>query len=67
MKSENPQNSQENMPLLTVKEATRYLGVGRTTLYGLVKEGELQTVKLVHGRTQFLKADLDDFINSRKS
>ena len=55
------------MSLLTVKEATRYLGVGRTTLYGLVKEGELQTVKLVHGRTQFLKTDLDDFINSKKS
>jgi excisionase family DNA binding protein len=67
MNSENPPKTQENKPLLTINEAARYLGVGRTTLYQLIKGGELQTVKLVQGRTQFLKQDLDNFIESKKS
>jgi len=67
MNSENPPKTQENKPLLTINETARYLGVGRTTLYQLIKGGELQTVKLVQGRTQFLKQDLDNFIESKKS
>jgi len=66
MNSENPPKNQENKPLLTINEASRYLGVGRTTLYQLIKSGELQKVKLVQGRTQFLKQDLDNFIESKK-
>ena len=67
MNNENPPKTQENRPLLTINEAARYLRVGRTTLYQLIKEGELQTVKLVQGRTHFLQQDLDNFIESKKS
>ena len=67
MNNENPPKTQENKPLLTINEAARYLRVGRTTLYQLMKEGELQTVKLVQGRTHFCQQDLDSFIESKKS
>jgi excisionase family DNA binding protein len=67
MNSENPPKTHENKPLLTINEAARYLRVGRTTLYQLIKEGELQIVKLVQGRTLFLQRDLDSFIESKKS
>lgn len=32
--------------LLTVEEAARRLGIGRTTCFGLVSTGELESVKL---------------------
>ena len=53
-------------PLMTVPEAAAYLRIGRSTLYSLVKEGELPQVHLLTGRSAFLKADLDDYINSRR-
>lgn len=67
MTTTNPPDNNQKTPLLTVTEATKYLGIGRTALYGLVKQGSLQKVKVVQGRTQFLKLDLDNFINSKKA
>lgn len=32
--------------LLTVEEAAKYLGVGRTLMYRLIKDGEIQTVQI---------------------
>lgn len=32
--------------LLTVEEAAQYLGVGRTLMYRLIKDGEIQTVQI---------------------
>ena len=53
-------------PLMTVPEAAAYLRISRSTLYSLVKARELPQVHLVAGRAAFLKADLDDYINSRR-
>ena len=41
----------------TVKQVLATLGVGRTTLYALIKAGELTPVK-VHGRTLLRHDDL---------
>ena len=51
---------------MTVPEAAAYLRISRSTLYSLVKARELPQVHLVAGRAAFLKADLDDYINSRR-
>lgn len=52
--------------LLTVNETLNYLKIGRTTLYALVKEGRLKTVK-IGKRTLFDKRDIDKFIEENKS
>lgn len=46
---------------LSIAETTKVLGVGRSTLYALIKEGRLPVRKL-GTRTLILKVDLDDFI-----
>ena len=51
--------------LLTVKEALKYLKVGRTTLYKLIKEGKIKPVK-IGKRTLIDKNDLDRFIEESK-
>jgi len=51
--------------LLTVKEACEYLGISKTTLYKLIKEGKLKPVKL--GKiTRFEKEDIDRLIKESK-
>jgi len=39
----------------TVNEAAKALSLGRTSIYALIKEGRLETVKL--GRRTLVKAD----------
>jgi len=51
--------------LLTVKEALKYLKVGRTTLYKLIKEGKIKPVK-IGKRTLIDKNDLDRLIEESK-
>jgi excisionase family DNA binding protein len=41
--------------LLTVEEAARLLGIGRTTAYALVKSGELESIPL--GRLRRIPAE----------
>ncbi len=53
-------------PLFTVSEAAAYLRIGRSTLYSLAKTGELRRVRLVAGRSAYLRADLDEYINSKR-
>ena len=38
-----------------INDAARALGIGRTSIYALIKEGKLQTVKI--GRRTLVKAD----------
>lgn len=51
-KAEHPEAGQEperQMPervLLTVEEAANYLGVGRTLMYRLIRDGEIETVQI---------------------
>ena len=47
----------------TIPDACRRLGIKNTTVYKLVKEGKLQTVKL-GGRTVVLEAELQRFVAS---
>lgn len=38
---------------ISVNEAARVLGVGRTSLYGMIRDGRIETVKL--GRRTLIK------------
>lgn len=44
--------STEHLPtaLLTVEEAARSLGLGRTTVFGLIRAGELHSVRIGRAR-----------------
>ncbi len=48
-------------PTLSIAEATRIIGIGRSTLYSVIKEGRLPVRKLGK-RTLILRADLERFI-----
>ncbi len=47
--------------LVSVSEAASYLGIGRTSLYALVKDRKLRCVR-VGQRTRFAIRELDRFI-----
>ena len=47
--------------LLSIEDAICYLGVCRTTVWRLVKEGDLAPTR-IRGRTLISRAALDDFI-----
>jgi excisionase family DNA binding protein len=53
------------MPLLTVGQGARYLGISRSTLYRLIEFGEVRAVKW-RGTTLIEKESLDDFRASGK-
>jgi excisionase family DNA binding protein len=46
----------------TVNEATEALGIGRTTIYELIKAGELAVVK-IGSRTIIRRKDLDALLD----
>ena len=48
------------LPLLTISEAGKYLGVGRQVVYQLIEWGELRVVKL-RGTALVEKRSLDDY------
>ncbi len=47
---------------LRAKEACKYLGVGKSTLWLYVKQGKLKSIKLSDRVTIFQKKELDRFI-----
>lgn len=49
---------------LRPKEASRYLGVGLSTIWLYAKQGKLNPIKLSDKVTIFKKEDLDRFINT---
>ena len=52
------------LPLLTVAEAAKYLGVGKRIVYQLIERGEITVVK-VEGSLRVEKKSLDDYKNSK--
>jgi excisionase family DNA binding protein len=48
------------MPLMTVSEAARYMGVGKKIIYQLLEFDEIRVVR-VHGATLVEKQSLDAF------
>lgn len=48
--------------LLTVREASRRLGITRFTLYKYLKRGKLKGKKIIGNQYRILEADLDEFI-----
>ena len=54
-----------SLPLLTIGEATRYLGVSRRILYQIIARGEITAVKS-KGTTLIEKKSLDSFRASGK-
>lgn len=55
-------NAQIAPKAITVTEAARILSIGRTTLYGLIKGGEIRATKLGR-KTLFLAKDIDAFLD----
>jgi excisionase family DNA binding protein len=48
------------LPLMTVGETARYMGVGRKIVYQLIEYGEIRAVKN-KGRVEIEKASIDAF------
>ncbi len=53
------------LPLMTVGETARYMGVGRKIVYQLIEYGEIRAVKN-KGRVEIEKASVDAFRSSGK-
>lgn len=56
----------ENIPrLISIKEAHRQLGIGRTTFYHLRESGELTGVCRIGGRALISQAAIEEFVARR--
>jgi excisionase family DNA binding protein len=56
-----PRNDEfASLPLMTISEAAKYLGVGRQIVYQLIEWGELRAVKM-RGTALIEKRSLDDY------
>ncbi len=53
------------LPLLSISEAARYLGVGRKVVYQLIEWGEVRAVK-TSGTAMIEKRSLDEYRASGK-
>ena len=49
---------------LRPKEASKYLGIGLSTLWLYAKQGKLNPIKLSKRVTIFKRSELDEYINS---
>jgi excisionase family DNA binding protein len=56
----------ENCAGLGINDAGDYLGVGRTTIYDLLKKGFIKSIR-VGSRNIVLRSSLDDYIHSLQS
>ena len=58
--------SQHHNPSLRAKEARKYIGVGHTLFYKLVKQGDLPAgIKISERCTIWRQSDLDEFLARR--
>ncbi len=49
--------------LLTVEEAAAYLRIGRTAMYGLIRDGRVRCVRVLQDTPRIRIADLDRLID----
>ncbi|MEV7485028.1 helix-turn-helix domain-containing protein [[Kitasatospora] papulosa] len=61
---ENPQDLDLTLLAVTVEEAARRLSIGRTAMYGLIRDGAVQTVPFGRSRRVPVQA-LIDYLNER--
>ena len=58
----------ENRPFLTIKEVSNLLGISISTINRLIKKGYFPSkIKLSPGRKVFMKYEIDEWIESKKS
>ncbi len=48
-------------PLLTIREACRFLGLSRSTVYRLISDGDLRRIK-IYNRSLIARQDLDAYV-----
>ena len=53
-----------NIENMRAKEASKYLGVGLSTIWLYAKQGKITPIKLSDRVTIFKRSDLDAFINA---
>ena len=53
--------------LLTITEAGRYLGVSRSSIYRLINEGKLKTVRPVPDAPRIAREQLDQYAEGLQS
>ena len=59
---------QEARELMSVPEASHFLGVHRNTLYKLIREGEIPAFRLIRGgRWKFKRTELEQWIEDRQA
>lgn len=58
-------SDEEGVVLLRPGEAARYLGISRTTLWRLAREGRLERVEIRQGSYRFRKAELQRFAHAK--
>lgn len=62
MVSSNP----DNVGLRSYKDSAKFLGIGLSKLYQLIKAGEVDLVKLGPRTNRITQESLDRFVNARK-
>jgi excisionase family DNA binding protein len=53
--------------LLTITEAGRYLGVSRSSIYRLIHEGKLKTVRPVPDAPRIARAEIEQYAEGLRS
>lgn len=62
----NPQDLDLTLLAVTVEEAARRLSIGRTTMYGLIRDGAIRTVPFGRSRRVPVQA-LNDYLTQHMS
>ena len=57
---------EDGVVLLRPGEAARYLGISRTTLWRLAREGRLERVEIRRGSYRFRKSELQRFAHGKR-
>ena len=52
----------QNDKLMTIKDASTYLGLSRSTLYRLIADQEIRLIK-VYNKSFVARVDLDHYLN----